>query len=518
MKNLRLLAVTVAIATFVAACGAADVTGPTLQAGPEPAPAPTFGSSGPAPTTGTVPPNDEPYDAVYFDNPGVNPFIDTEDDALSTFALDVDTGSYTVARRYLADGNLPDKDSVRVEEYVNYFEQDYPVPGLEEALALTVDGGPTPFVQNPRNQVVRVGIQAAELFEEERPDANLVFVIDTSGSMEREDRLGLAKRSLELLVGSLRSTDTIGIVEYGSQAREVLPPTPVGEEGQILRAIDALRPNGSTNAAHGLELGYRMASRAFREGGINRVILCSDGVANTGDATGAEGILDLIGDESERGVELVTVGFGMGNYNDVLMEQLADQGDGFYAYVDTLDEARKVFVEGLSGTLQTVAKEARVQVEFDSATIQTWRLIGFENRAMADDRFRDDSADAGEIGAGHTVTALYEVKPLAESGGDLGVVRLRWIDPDTSSPREVEEIIARTDLVTEFEAASPRFQLDVVVAQYAEILRESVWAQQIDSRVGDLVQWADRLAQVLSEDDEVVEFAGLVRQTASLAS
>ena len=503
------------VALVVGACGSDsyDSTAQTFEQPQQPAP------SSVAPTPTLAPPNDEPYDAVYFDNPGVNPFIDTEDDSLSTFALDVDTGSYTVARRYLTDGNLPDKDSVRVEEFVNYFDQDYPAPSIGEGLALSVDGGSTPFVQNPRNQVVRIGVQAGELEAEQRVDANLVFVIDTSGSMEREDRLGLVKRSLELLVGALRPTDTIGIVEYGSRARLVLSPTPVGEEGEILRAIDSLHPNGSTNAAEGLQMGYQMANQAFRPGGINRVILCSDGVANMGPSTSAEGILDLIEADAERGVELVTVGFGMGNYNDVLMEQLANQGDGFYAYVDTIDEARRLFVEGLDGTLQTVAKDAKIQVEFNPEAVQSWRLIGFENRALKDEDFRDDSVDAGEIGAGHTMTALYEVKPVGESlGSEMGTVSLRWLEPGNGEPRETQRIISSTDLRSDFASTAPRFQLDVVVAQYAEILRESVWAKQVDSHLEDVASWGDHLVRVLPEDADVAEFAGLTRRAAALAS
>jgi Ca-activated chloride channel family protein len=261
-----------------------------------------------------------------------------------------------------------------------------------------------------------------------------------------------------------------------------------------------------------------MADQAFREGGINRVILCSDGVANTGDATGAEGILQLISTESEHGIDLVTVGFGMGNYNDVLMEQLADQGDGFYAYVDTIDEAGRIFVEGLTGTLVTVAKDARVQVEFDGQQVQSWRLIGFENREMADDEFRDDSADAGEIGSGHSVTALYEVKPTAQASGDIGMVRLRWIEPSSGMAREVEEVISSVELASEFEATSARFQLDVLVAQYAEVLRDSIWAEQIGSDIHDVNDQVGRLEQLLYEDDDVVEFIGLVRQAASIAS
>lgn len=513
MRNRRLIAATLSIAALVSACSGASAD----WSGTSPAGPPATGSVSPPATL--APTNDEPYDAVYFDNPGVNPFIDTEDDGLSTFALDVDTGSYTVARRFLSDGYLPDKDSVRVEEFVNYFDQDYAVPTIEEGLAISVDGGTTPFVQNPRNQVVRIGVQAGEVAAETRPDANLVFVIDTSGSMEREDRLGLVKQSLELLVAGLRPTDTIGIVEYGTHARTVLEPTPVGEEGEILRAIDSLRPNGSTNAADGLQMGYRMANEAFRPEGINRVVLCSDGVANMGPTTSAEGILDLIERDAERGIELVTVGFGMGNYNDVLMEQLANQGDGFYAYVDTLDEAGRLFVEGLSGTLQTVAKEAKIQVEFDSELVQSWRLIGFENRALDDEDFLDDTVDAGEIGAGHTVTALYEIKPVtADVSGDLGVARLRWLDPDTNTVRETQQVISTSGLASEFTSTSPRFQLGVVVAQYAEVLRESHWARQIGSDLDDVAGWGDHLLQVLPEDPDVAELTNLMRRAASIES
>lgn len=516
MKHIKKHRTTTVVTTLALVLGACS--GGSYSSGSTPTGSNQLAPPAQATVQTLAPPNGEPYDAVFFDNPGVNPFIDTEDDPLSTFALDVDTGSYTVARRYLSDGHLPDKDSVRVEEFVNYFDQDYPTPTLEEGLSLSVDGGPTPFVQNQRNQVVRIGVQAGQIDDAQRGDANLVFVIDTSGSMAREDRLGLVKQSLELLVRSLRPTDTIAIVAYGSTAYEVLPPTPVGEEGEILRAIDALRPDGSTNAAQGLELGYQLANQAFEAGGINRVILCSDGVANVGAATDAGGILDLIENDAERGIHLVTVGFGMGNYNDVLMEQLADRGDGFYSYVDTLDEARRIFVEGLSGTLQTVAEEAKIQVAFDPQNVQSWRLIGFENRAIDDEDFRDDSVDAGEIGAGHTVTALYEVKPVEGAQGQLGVTTLRWLDPETKVAREVDRPITTADLASEFGATSARFQLDVVVAQYAEVLRESIWAAQIDSDMDDVATWAAQLPAAIPEDPDVAEFAGLVQQAAAIGS
>jgi Ca-activated chloride channel homolog len=519
----RVAVVVTVLALLVGACSDDGGYHDSIPSPPEPAPpAPPPPPPPPPPQQppATTPnlPNEEPYDSVYFDNPGVNPFIDAEDDWVSTFALDVDTGSYTVGRRFVRDGNLPDPDSVRVEEYVNYFAQDDPTPPPGQGLGVTIDGGPTPFVQNPRNQVLRIGVNASDLTFEERAEANLVFVIDTSGSMDREDRLELVKDALELLVSSLHASDTIAIVEYGSHARIVLNPTPVGEEGQILHAIEALRPGGSTNAAAGLQLGYQIANEAFREGAINRVILCSDGVANVGSATDAEGILDLVARDADRGIELVTVGFGMGNYNDVLMEQLADRGDGFYAYVDTLDEAWKLFVQDIDGTLQTVAKEAKVQVIFDPRLVQSWRLIGFENRGLADHEFYDDTVDAGEIGAGHTVTALYEVKTIAGQAGDLGVVRLRWVDPRNNASREIEQAISSGALAANFERTSPRFQLAVVVAQYAEVLRDSPWARQIGTDLVQLSQWADYLAGTMRGDAEVADFADVVRRASAIRS
>jgi Ca-activated chloride channel family protein len=510
-----MLAVIVAMSTMVTACGNTDWDEETE----------TFPESH-SPPVATAPParpnvpNAEPYPDVYFDNPGVSPFVDTEDDSLSTFALDVDTGAYTVGRRYLDDGLIPDKDSVRVEEYVNYFEQGYPVPGPSEGLSLVVDGGPTPFLQNERSRVIRIGVQAADVGEWGRPEANLVFVIDTSGSMELENRLELVKEALTMLLGELGPKDTLAVVEYGTRARLVLAPTRVGDGSEIAHVIRSLRPGGSTNAAAGLQLGYRAAGAAYREGGINRVILCSDGVANFGDATDAGGILDLITDDARRGIQLVTAGFGMGNYNDVLMEQLADRGDGFYAYVDDLDEAHRLFVQDLDGTLQTVAKDARIQVEFDPFGVQSWRLIGFENRDVSDERFRDDSLDAGEIGAGHTVTALYEVQPPAEWADvapmEFGVVRLRWVDAVTQEPREIERRIGSFDLSQDFESTDPRFQLSVVVAQYAEVLRGSVWAEQIDVDLFELSEHARSVAQLLPDDRDVIELMDLIRRAASL--
>jgi Ca-activated chloride channel family protein len=470
---------------------------------------------GVAPAVEMAPPNDEAYDAMFFENYGVNPFIDTEDDHLSTFALDVDTGSYTIARRYVLDGNLPPEDAVRVEEFVNYFEQAYAYPPEGQAFAIYIDGAMFPYAETERYRMLRIGIQGYAVSPEERKDVSLTFVIDVSGSMDRENRLELVKQALELLVEQLRPTDSVGIVVYGSDARVVLEPTSGSNQNKILRAIHALQPEGATNAEAGLRLAYERANRAFNPEGINRVILCSDGVANVGQ-TGAESIWDVISGYASEGITLTTVGFGMGNYNDVLMEQLADNGDGFYAYVDTLKEARRLFVENLTSTLQAIAMDAKTQVDFNSEVVARYRLVGYENRAIADEDFRDDTVDAGEIGAGHSVTALYEVKLHPEAVGRIATVYLRWEDPDTNEVTELSRAFDSQEMVESFTAADPRFQHAVVVAEYAEILRGSYWAE--GSTLAGVLEEAERVGELLAEDADVAEFVELVRQASGIAA
>jgi Ca-activated chloride channel family protein len=517
-----IIGITTVVAMVAAACGGSDAVGTTARDA-----YPTTTAAGVAPLSvyeaedglaagGSAIPNDEPYDLTFFENYGVNPRIDTEDDPLSTFAVDVDTGAYTIARRWIADGNLPDKDSVRVEEYVNYFATGYEAPG-DGTFSVYVDGGPTPFAENDRYRYVRIGIQGMIVADEDRPRANLTFVIDVSGSMDREDRLESVKDALGLLVGELRSDDTVGIVVYGSEGRVLLEPTEVADRDRILAGIERLVPEGSTNAEEGLRLAYQMATRGFSENGINRVILCSDGVANVGN-TGPDSILETIRAEAGDGIQLVTVGFGMGNYNDVLMEQLADDGDGFYAYVDDLEEAERLFVHGLTGTLFTIAEDTKIQVEFDPETVERWRLIGFENRALADEDFRDDAVDAGEVGAGHHVTALYEIRTVDDAAADaeLGTVRLRWLDPQTGEASELEQPFGMEDLSAEWSATPEHFQLAATVAAFAEVLRESYWAQHMN--LEGLVPYALRIEELLTGDADVAEFADLVVVAAELAS
>jgi Ca-activated chloride channel family protein len=338
----------------------------------------------------------------------------------------------------------------------------------------------------------------------------LIFVIDVSGSMDMENRLGLVKQSLAMLTRSLRPTDRIGIVVYGSDARIVLSPTEVGEADQILRAIDSLRPEGSTNAEAGLRVAYDMASEFQRPGEISRLILASDGVANVGNV-----MADQILQHAEEGIALSTFGFGMGNYNDILMEQLADKGNGAYAYIDTIDEAERVFSQHLTSAIMTIAKDAKIQVTFNENVLDRYRLLGYENRDVADEDFRNDEVDAGEIGAGHSVTALYEVRVAENAPADevAMTVAVRYADPETDEVQEISQSIRLSDFAQRFEDASPRFQLDALVAEFAEILRNSFWAQ--DNSLEALVTDARRIAEYLVDDSSVREFVQLVELAAA---
>ncbi|MFZ9024280.1 MAG: YfbK domain-containing protein, partial [Anaerohalosphaeraceae bacterium] len=384
---------------------------------------------------GTRPPNGEDVDAMFFENYGVNPFIDTEDDHLSTFAIDVDTGSYTVCRRYLQQGNLPPKEAVRVEEFVNYFKYDYDPP-QEETFAVYTEAMPWSFGAERKNtHLMRIGLKAMEVADESRNPAVLTFVIDVSGSMNRENRLGLVKRSLEMLIDKLRPQDKIGIAVYGSRGMKVLDHTGLEDKAAILAAIRSLHSTGSTYAEDGIRIGYEMAEEAYIPGFINRVILCSDGVANVGN-TGADKILEIIKDKADKGITLSSLGFGMGNYNDVLLERLGDKGNGYYAYIDTIDQARRLF-SNLTGALQVVARDVKIQVDFNPDVVRSYRLIGYENRDVADKDFRNDTVDGGEIGAGHSTTALYELKLWPEKVGKVATTQIRYKNPDTYEVTEI---------------------------------------------------------------------------------
>ncbi|MCP4660013.1 MAG: DUF3520 domain-containing protein [bacterium] len=463
-----------------------------------------------ASTGGTAEPNDAAYGDVFFQGYGTNPFVDTEDDRLSTFGLDVDTGSYTVVRRYLRDGHLPPADAVRVEELINYFDYGDPAPRRGD-FAIHAEGAPSPFGEGGRYYLLRFNLHGREVAERRRPPAILTFVVDVSGSMRRENRLGLVKQALAMLLHQLRPSDRVALVVYGSQGRVLLDHT--SDHDRIRWAIDELRPEGSTNAEEGLRLAYDLAAGQWRRGTINRVILCSDGVANVG-RTSAESILSRIRRHAERGIELTTVGVGMGNYNDVLMERLADTGNGRYAYVDTLEEAQRIFVENLTGTLHTIAIEARAQVDFNPRVVARYRLLGYENRDIADERFRDDSVDAGEIGAGHTVTALYELKlhRKLERRDTLGTLHLRYGSFERSRMMELSRTVTGEDFARRWDDASPALRLTSLVAEFGEILKRSYWA-----KTGDLREVYERLRRVAAEfrgDREVADLVDLVGRAA----
>ena len=448
----------------------------------------------------------EPYADTFYKSAGVNPFVDTAVDRLSTFGLDVDTGSYTVARRYLADGNLPDPRSVRVEEYVNFFDYG-DAPPRQGDFAIRAEGAPSPFTEGGSHRLLRFNIRGREVNAANRRPVVLTFVVDVSGSMDQENRLGLVKKSLALLLDQLKPTDRVGLVTYGDDARVLLEPS--NDKEAVRRAIESLRPEGSTNAEAGLLAGYDVAGRHFQMNAANRIILCSDGVANVG-RTGPLSILGRIGREARRGIELTTLGFGMGNYNDHLMEQLSNKGDGRYAYIDTLDEARRVLVEEVTGTLQTIAKNAKVQVDFNPEVVAKYRLLGYENRDIADARFRDETVDAGEIGAGHSVTALYEVelKPGAPAEGLIATLHLRYKTPEVGNVTETTKKLRVADLAPSWEAASPGFRMASLVAEFAEILRESSWAKGSD--LGDVHRRLQVIWKELAQGKKAAQATELV--------
>lgn len=468
-----------------------------------------------APTDPDDPTADEEarFDDNRFEDYGYRQFIDTDLDPLSTFALDVDTGSYSIARRWLDEGSLPPRESVRPEEYINAFDYGYDTP--RQGLEISVDGGPSPFDED--NVLVRVGVQAEVVDAADRGDANLTFVIDTSGSMNRDDRLGLVKTSLSILVDELNDDDTVAIVSYAGGASVVLEPTSVSDRDEILDALDDLDSTGGTNLQAGLALGYDLARSSFDDGGINRVVIASDGVANAG-ITDPDQLAAMIRDDADSGIDLVTVGFGMGNFNDVTMEQLADQGDGFYAYVDTEDEAERLFEDELTSTLLTVAKDGKIQVEFDDEVVDEYRLIGFENRGVRDSDFRNDEVDAGELGAAHQVTAMYEIELARgvslDDRAELGVVSLRWEDPQTGEVIEIDEDIDMRDIEPVWAETPADFQLATVVATFAEKVRDNPFADDVD--IDDLATEAARLADVL-DTDEVDELADLIELAARLS-
>lgn len=505
--NTRLMISTCILALLLAACAPA-MPKPVATSAPQQAPR----QEQPAATQEVRPQPTVSVGGNTFQDPGVNSPQHPQRDHLSTFALDVDTAAYSVARRYIEDGSLPPYEAVRVEEFVNAFSQGYE-PGSGGVFTIYADGAPDPFSYEPL-YLLRFGVQGYQVPEWQRKPLALTFVIDISGSMDMENRLGLVKDTLEVLVERLDAGDSVAVVVYGSDARLVLEPTPAGSPERILRPIRRLRTEGSTNLEAGLRLGYQTALQAYRAEAVNRVILCSDGVANTG-STQADQILGMIDGYVQEGIDLTALGVGMGNFNDALLEELADRGNGNYAYIDTLEEAERLFIDDLTSTLQTIAYDAKVQVDFNTELVAEYRLLGYENRAIADQDFRDDTVDAGEIGAGHCATAIYAVKLLPGAQGRIATVQLRWQDAETRQVSEINGNFNTWDLYPSFEESDPYFQKAVLVAAFAEVLRASPYSE---TDLGEIASLARQVARLLPEDIEMQEFAALARQAARLSA
>lgn len=435
--------------------------------------------------------------------------VDPAEDPQSTFAVDVDTASYDFARRSLHEGALPAADQIRPEEFVNYFAQDYPEPE-GPGFSVTVDGAELPewYDAGDATHVMRVGLQTRTEDEESRKDVHLTFVIDVSGSMSG-DRIDIVRDSLHTLVDELRPTDAVAVVAYASDSAVLKAMTPVGDGEELHDAIDDLTSGGSTNMHAGLVDGYEIAAESFDTGKDNRVILLSDGEANVG-PTEHEEILEDLEPRIADGITLLTVGVG-DSYNQRTLEQLADNGDGWAVYFATATEAERVFGERLTSTLGVAARDAKIQVTFEDSTVASYRLIGFENRALEDEEFTDDGVDGGEVGPGHSVTALYALTLTGETG-DLAAAEVRWLDPETGEADTVAATFATADQ-TGYGEAAPSLRVDVLAAAFAEVLRGS--AEGFDCSA---LLPAAEAAAAESEDPDVDELAELIALASDLGA
>ncbi|MEU8272385.1 von Willebrand factor type A domain-containing protein [Sphaerisporangium sp. NPDC049002] len=497
MKSPILACVLVALVLLVSACGAtsnetAKEHEPSYPSGAERATTAPDDASGAA-TSRAAP----------------SPARSRSADEISTFALDVDTASYGYARAGLKQGRLPDPARVRPEEFVNAFEQGYAEPS-GDGFAVQLDGARG---AGDGSALLRVGLRTRAAEAAARRPANLTFVVDVSGSMGEPGRLDLVRGALHTLVDQLGPGDQVSIVSFSDQARLRVSMTPASRRDELHAAVDSLGTEGSTDLEAGLVTGYGEAARAFRAVATNRVILLSDGLANTGN-TSWQGILDRVEEQAGHGITLLCVGVGR-EYGDALMEQLADNGDGAAVYVSTPEEAREIFAERLPAGLELRARDAKAQVAFNPATVGSYRLLGYENRTLAQQDFRDDAKDGGEVGPGHSVTALYAVRLRPGTSGQVAMATVRWQDPDTREPAETSRAVDTSELADAlWEAAPPRLQVDAVVAAFAERLRhtdDELFTESLDGLAGH----ASRLAAA-TEDPMVAELAELIRTAGSL--
>lgn len=436
--------------------------------------------------------NDEDLNTESYDYIKENGFLKVLNNPLSTFSIDVDAASYSNIRRMLNEGNLPPAGAVRIEEMINYFSYDYPQPTGDAPFSFTTEMSNSPW--NPNHKLVMIGMQGKKIPVANLPASNLVFLIDVSGSMQSANKLPLVKASLKLLIDQLREQDKVSIVVYAGAAGLVLPPTSGANKQAIKDALEKLSAGGSTAGGEGIELAYKTARANFAKNGNNRVILCSDGDFNTGSSSDDE-MERLIEKERTSGVFLTVLGYGMGNYKDSKMQKLADKGNGNHAYIDGIGEAKKVLIEEFGGTLFTIAKDVKLQIEFNPSKVQAYRLVGYENRLLANEDFNDDKKDAGDLGSGHTVTALYEIIPVGvksdfikdvdalkyqpnpgitgkyNGGNETMTIKFRYKAPDG----EKSQLITHTvnDKMTGLDRTSANFRFATAVAQFGMLLRNS---------------------------------------------
>jgi Ca-activated chloride channel family protein len=452
-------------------------------------------------------------------------------DPVSTFSIDVDTGSYSNSRRLLNQGALPPTDAVRVEEFINYFDYQYDAPqNVEQPFSVNTALATAPW--NQERHLLRIGLKGFEPIQTDNKGSNLVFLLDVSGSMNQPDKLPLLKQSLVLLSKQLDEKDSVSIVVYAGASGVVLEPTKGNRTATITRALGQLKAGGSTNGAAGIELAYQLAQQAFIDEGVNRVVLATDGDFNVG-LVDHDALIELIERKREEGIALTTLGFGDGNYNDHLMEQLADAGNGNYAYIDNINEARKVLVDEVDATMQMIAKDVKIQVEFNPNTVAEYRLLGYENRQLADEDFNNDKVDAGDIGAGHTVTALYELTLKGsqalyndklryaksgteggELGNELAHVKLRFKQPDSDKSQLISQVVTKEQVVN-FDDQHDDFRFAVAVAGFAQLMKNSKFTQGLD------YQWVVDAANKARGYDEFgyrSEFVKLVRSADALKS
>jgi Ca-activated chloride channel family protein len=446
--------------------------------------------------------------------PTFAPEVSAAEDPQSTFALDVDTASYSYARTLISSGQAPRPDTVRPEEFINSFAEDYNQPS-GPGFSLTLDGSRMPDTHHTNEvagmRLLRVGLRTHDDDRGERPDAVLTFVVDVSGSMGDPGKLDVVKDALGALVDQLRPTDSAAIVTFNSRATVALSVTPTSQRADLHHAIDRLAADGSTNLEAGLLAGYRVARDGFRAGATNRVVVLTDGLANTG-STQWQQIVAQVRAEADKQITLLGVGVGR-DYGDTLMEQLVDHADGFVVYVNGRQQAQAVFVNRLPATMQLRALDAKAQVTFNPATVQTYRLIGYDDRALADSSYTNDHVDGGEVAAGYTVTALYTVRLVPGATGEVAQAKVRWLDPDTRQPGEVANTIYVNGLDTGFTDASPRLQVCYAAGYFAEVLRGSPYGRQVN--LPDLADIA-RSAAESTADPTVTTLADTLDRAANI--